>query len=184
MPPRVILGSNVGTAPADGATIGRRILINRPDDGNARCKVSRALVQHKDFSPFTQQPTTPSTFNAISFQQGRTELFEARPWTHGVRPLLQHKQDRQRDHSRLSFDNVTKPATPMAETRSNARGRRSAEILIRIISMGAAQPVAIRNLRHRSTECHGSSAQWRRWLAPLQLKHARTTLHCNAGRHF
>jgi hypothetical protein len=108
MPPRVILGSNIGIAPADGETTERRILTNQPDDENARCKVSRALVQHKDFSPFTQQPTTSSSFNAISFQQGRTELFEARPWTHGVRPLLQHKQDRQRDHSRLSFDNVTK----------------------------------------------------------------------------
>jgi hypothetical protein len=70
---------------------------------------SRASDQHKDFSPFTQQPTTRSTFNAISFQQGRTELFEPRPWTHGVRPLQQHERDHQRDHSRLSFDNVTKP---------------------------------------------------------------------------
>ncbi len=109
MPPRVIWGSNIGIALADGETTEQRILTNQPDDGSARCKVSRALVQHKDFSPFTQQPTTRSTFNAISFQQGRTELFEPRPWTHGVRPLLQHKQDRQRDHSRLSFDNVTKP---------------------------------------------------------------------------
>ena len=75
----------------------------------ARCKVSGASVQHKDFSPFTQQPTTRSTFNAISFRQGYTELFEPRPWTHGVRPLLQHERDHQRDHSRLSFDNVTEP---------------------------------------------------------------------------
>ena len=109
-PRRVILGSRIGIAPADGETIGRRIRINQPDDENARCKVSRASVQHRDFSPFTQQPTTPSTFNAISFQHGRTELFEPRPWTHGVRPLLQHEHDRQRDHSRLSFHNVTKPA--------------------------------------------------------------------------
>jgi len=29
-------------------------------------------------------PTTRSTFNAISFQQGHTELFEPRPWTHGA----------------------------------------------------------------------------------------------------
>ena len=96
-------------APADGETIGRRIRINQPDDENARCKASRASDQHKDFSPFTQQPTTLSTFNAISFQQGRTELFEPLPWTHGVRPLRQHEHDHQRDHSRLSFDNVTKP---------------------------------------------------------------------------
>jgi hypothetical protein len=108
-PPRVILGSSVGIVPADGETIGQRIRTNRPDGENVRCKVSGASVQHKDFSPFTQQPTTRSTFNAISFQQGRTELFEPRPWTHGVRPLLQHEHDHQRDHSRLSFDNVTKP---------------------------------------------------------------------------
>ena len=96
--------------PEDGETIGRRIRINQPDDENVRCKVSGASVQHRDFSPFTQQPTTRSTFNAISFQQGRTALFEPRPWTHGVRPLLQHEHDYQRDHSRLSFDNVTKPS--------------------------------------------------------------------------
>ena len=105
----MILGSGIGIAPADGETIGRRIRINQPDDENVRCKVSGASVQHKDFSPFTQQPTTRSTFNAISFQQGRTERFEPRPWTHGVRPLLQHEHDHQRDHSRLSFHNVTKP---------------------------------------------------------------------------
>ena len=96
-PPRAILGSRIGIAPADGETTERRIRINRPDAENARCKASKASVQHRDFSPFTQWPTTPSTFNAISFQQGRTELFEPRPWTHGVRPLLQHKHDRQRD---------------------------------------------------------------------------------------
>ena len=96
---------------------GRRIRINRPDDENARCKGSRALGQHKDFSPFMRQPTTPSTSNAISFQQGRTELFEPRQWTRGVPPLLQHEHDRQRDHSRLSFDNVTKPAEALNQRR-------------------------------------------------------------------
>jgi len=92
-----------------GATIERRTLINRPDDENARCKVSRASVQRKDLSQCVQQSTTHSTFNAISFQQGRTEFFEPQPWTRGVRPLLQHEHHRQRDHSRLSFDNVTMP---------------------------------------------------------------------------
>ena len=61
------------------------------------------------FLSFYAAAHIPSTFSAISFQQGRTEFFEPRPWTRGVRPLLQHKHDRQRDHSRLSFDNVTKP---------------------------------------------------------------------------
>ena len=36
-------------------------------------------------------------------------VFQPRPWTRGVRPLPQHKHDRQRDHSCLSFHNVTKP---------------------------------------------------------------------------
>ena len=84
-PPRVILRSNIGITPADGETTEWRIRINRPDDGNARCKVSRASDQHKDFSPFTQQLTTPSASNAISFQQGRTELFELRPCRRGAK---------------------------------------------------------------------------------------------------
>ena len=92
------------------AHTGRRIRINRPDDENARCKVSRTSGQRRDFSPFMQPPTTPSTFNAISFQQGRTEHFEPQPWTRGARQLPQHEQDRQRDRSRLSFDNVTMPS--------------------------------------------------------------------------
>ena len=43
------LGSSIGIVPADGETTGRRIRINRPDDENARCKVSRAPGQRKDF---------------------------------------------------------------------------------------------------------------------------------------
>ena len=100
------LGSSIGIVRADAKTIGQRIRINRPDDENARCKGSKASVQHKEFSHFMQPPTTRSTFNAISFQQGRTELFERSPWTRGVRPLLQHEYDRQRGHSRMSFNNV------------------------------------------------------------------------------
>src|SRR5450759_1999117 len=57
----------------DGATIERRIRINRPDDENARCKVSRVWGPRRDFSPCMQQPTTPSTSSAISSQQERTE---------------------------------------------------------------------------------------------------------------
>jgi putative transposase len=52
---------------------GRRIRINPLDDENARCKVSRASGQHRNFSPFMRQPTTHSAFNAISFQQARTD---------------------------------------------------------------------------------------------------------------
>jgi hypothetical protein len=53
----------------DGATIERRIRINRPDDENTRCKGSRAWDPRKDFSQPTQPPTTHSTSNAISPQQ-------------------------------------------------------------------------------------------------------------------
>ena len=93
---RVILGSRISIALADGETTGRRIRINQPDDENARCKVSGALDQRKDFSPLMPPPIIPSTFNAISFQQGRTELFEPRPWTRGIQPPLQHERDRRR----------------------------------------------------------------------------------------
>jgi hypothetical protein len=70
-----------------GETIGRRIRINQPDVENARCNGLGASDQRKDFSPFMQQPTTLSTFNAILSQQERTEPFEARLWTHGGRSL-------------------------------------------------------------------------------------------------
>ena len=72
-PPHAILGSCIAIVPADGETTGWRIRISRPEDENARCKVSGALGRHKDFSPFMQWPTTPSTSNAISFQHARTE---------------------------------------------------------------------------------------------------------------
>ena len=73
----------------------RRTRINQLDDENARCKALEASAQRKDFSPFMQRPTTLSTSSAISFQQERTELFEPRPWIRGVRPLPQHKHNRQ-----------------------------------------------------------------------------------------
>jgi hypothetical protein len=41
----------------DGATTEPRIRINRPDDENARCRVSSVRDQPKDFSQFTQPPT-------------------------------------------------------------------------------------------------------------------------------
>ena len=48
-----------------------------------------------------------SQYCARIYKQRHTELFVPRPWTLGAWPLLQHEHDRQRDHSRLSFDNVT-----------------------------------------------------------------------------
>ena len=43
-------GSQDAMNAADGATIGRGIRINQPDEGSARCKGSGALDQPKDFS--------------------------------------------------------------------------------------------------------------------------------------
>src|ERR1019366_429133 len=103
-------GSQIVMSADGGATIGRRTRISQLDDENARCRASRAEVRRRGSFPSMQPPTTRSTFNAISFQQGRTELFEPRPWTPGAWPLLPHEHDRQRDRSRLSFNNVTMPA--------------------------------------------------------------------------
>jgi transposase-like protein len=48
-----------------GRIIERRTRISRPDDGNARCRASRAEDQPNDFSQPTPRSTTPSTSNAI-----------------------------------------------------------------------------------------------------------------------
>jgi hypothetical protein len=60
-PQPVILGSRTDMNLVDGATIELRIRINRPDDENTRCKVSRAGGPRKDFSQCMQRLTT--TFN-------------------------------------------------------------------------------------------------------------------------
>ena len=67
----VIWGSRSGPSEVDGATTEPRIRINRPGDENARCKVSRAPGQRKDFSQSTPRYTTHSTSNAISFRTHR-----------------------------------------------------------------------------------------------------------------
>ena len=84
----------------DGATIGQRTRISQLDDENVKCRASRAEVRRRDSFPSMQPPTTRSTFNAISFQQEHTELFEPRPGTRGAWPLLQREHNRQRDCSR------------------------------------------------------------------------------------
>ena len=61
----VILESQVDMSVVDGATIEPRTRISRPDDESARCSVSRAPGQRKNFSQSTQQPTTSSMSNAI-----------------------------------------------------------------------------------------------------------------------
>jgi hypothetical protein len=63
---RGILGSQNAMNAVDGATIERRIRINRPDYENTRCKVSRAWDPRKDFSQPTRPPRTHSTSNYCS----------------------------------------------------------------------------------------------------------------------
>ena len=53
--------SQTAASAVNGATTEPRIRINRPDDQNARCRVSRVRVQ-PNFSPPTQPPTTLSTY--------------------------------------------------------------------------------------------------------------------------
>src|ERR1700730_10140826 len=69
----------------DGATIERRTRIGRPDDESARCKVSRAPGQRKDFTQCMQQSTTHSTSNVILHRQERTEPSGHRRCRHGTK---------------------------------------------------------------------------------------------------
>src|ERR1700674_2726783 len=88
----------------DGATIERRIRINRPDDENTRCKVSRAWDPRKDFSQPTRPPTTHSTSNAISPQQERTEpsgRWPCRGVISAVEPDEPAFKFQQRDNARI-----------------------------------------------------------------------------------
>ena len=93
----------------DGATIERRIRINRPDDENARCKVSRVRVQPKDFSQRTQPLTTLSTSSAISPQQERTEPSGPRRCRRGAKSSLRREPNMPADLLRALFGNVTVP---------------------------------------------------------------------------
>src|ERR1019366_9267454 len=91
----------------DGATIERRIRINRPDDENTRCKVSRAWDPRKDFSQCMQQHKILSTSSAISPQQERTAPSGHRPCRHGVKSSLLREPDVPGDLLRAIFGNVT-----------------------------------------------------------------------------
>jgi Family of unknown function (DUF5681)/DDE domain len=55
-----------------------KIRISRPDDGSARCNVSRALAPRRNSSQPTPPFTTSSTSNAISYQLNRTACFAPR----------------------------------------------------------------------------------------------------------
>ena len=62
----------------DGGTIGPKIRISRPDDGSARCNVSRALALRRNSFQPTPPFTTLSTSNAISYQLNRTACSASR----------------------------------------------------------------------------------------------------------
>lgn len=109
-----ILGCRIGIDAVAGATIAWRIRISRHDDESARCRVSRAQAQPRDFSPLTQPPTTPSTSSAISFPRRPTAIFALRRWRRGGRPPRSRDWGHQPVLSRTSFDNVTMPFVLLA----------------------------------------------------------------------
>jgi hypothetical protein len=108
-PQQVILESQSVMNGVDGATIERRIRISRPDDENARCRVSNVRVQPKDFSQRTQPLTTLSTSNAISPQQERTEPSGPRRCRRGAKSSLRREPNMPANLLRALFGNVTVP---------------------------------------------------------------------------
>jgi hypothetical protein len=106
----VNLGSQNATSAVNGATTEPRIRINRPDDENARCRVSRVRVQPKNFSQPTQPLTTLSTSNAISAPQKRTEPSGPRRCRRGATSSLRREPNMPADLLRALFGNVTVPA--------------------------------------------------------------------------
>src|SRR5450631_4686062 len=109
---QVILESQSVMNAVDGATIERRIRINRPDDENTRCRVSRVRLQPKDFSQRTQPLTTLSTSSVISPQQERTEPSSPRRCRRGAKSSLRREPNMPADLLRALFGNVTVPAEP------------------------------------------------------------------------
>ena len=106
-----ILESQNAMNAVDGATIARRIRINRPDEGRGRCKGSRAWGRRKDFSQCMQQSTTPSTSNVILHRQERTEPFGPQRCRHGTKSSPRREPDVPAELLRALFGNVTKPAS-------------------------------------------------------------------------
>ncbi len=111
-PQPVILESQNAMNAVDGATIERKIRINRPDEGRGRCKGSRAWDPRKDFSRCKQQHKIPSTSNVILPQQERTEPSGHRPCRHGAKSSLRREPDVPGDLLRAILGNVTEPSLP------------------------------------------------------------------------
>ena len=108
-----------------------RIRINRPDDENARCRVSRVRVQPKNFSQPTQSLTTLSTSNAISPPQKRTEPSGPRRCRRGATSSLRREPNMPADLLRALFGNVTVPlcirAAPQFAESTRRRLRRASQ---------------------------------------------------------
>jgi hypothetical protein len=75
----VNLGSQNAMNAVDGATIERRIRINRPDEGRGRCKGSRAWGPRKDFFQCMQQHKITFNVQRHLTQQERIEPSGHRP---------------------------------------------------------------------------------------------------------
>src|ERR1700736_4186291 len=105
----VILKSQNATSAGDGATTAPRIRINRPDDENARCRVSRVRVQPNKFSQPAEPLTTLSTSNAISPPQKRTEPSWPRRCRRGATSSPRREPNMPADLLRALFGNVTVP---------------------------------------------------------------------------
>src|SRR5450631_4303614 len=105
----VILESQNDMSVVGGTTIEPRIRINQPDDENTRCRVSRVLVQPKDFSQRTQLLTTLSTSSAISPQQERTEPSGPRRCRRGAKSSLRREPNMPADLLRALVGNVAVP---------------------------------------------------------------------------
>src|SRR6202035_1317274 len=114
----VNLGSQNATSAVNGATTEPRIHINRPDDENARCRVSRVRVQPKKFSQPTQPLTTLSTSNAISPPQKRTEPSGPRRCRRGATLSLRREPNMPADLLRALFGNVMVWTAPAPASRS------------------------------------------------------------------
>src|ERR1700719_2356436 len=130
----VILGSQNATSAVNGATTEPRIRINRPDDENARCRVSRVRVQPKNFSQPTQL-TTLSTSNAISPPQKRTEPSGPRRCRRGATSSLRRERDMPADLLRALFGNATVPTRRIeTATIKVAHSRRFARVAQRCVT--------------------------------------------------
>src|ERR1700730_13220402 len=123
----VILGSQNATSAVNGATTEPRIRINRPDDENARCRVSRVRVQPKNFSQPTQPLTTLSTSNAISPLQKRTEPSGPRRCRRGATSSPRREPNMPADLLHALFGNVTVPAKGISKREQSVRLKRTTD---------------------------------------------------------